>query len=301
MKKFKEILLLKNLKRVGNSAINGKYNMILTEAEDIDDLINKILEMETKFTTEDLNDAKNIAEATFEYVTTCDVDIITIFDDNYPEKLNVMKNAKPAVLYAKGNIEALNKPNIAVIGTRNPSQLSQEFEVNFVKNIVNSTDNIIVSGLALGCDEIAQKTTVSENKITIAVLPSFVEEVTPASNKELAALILENNGCLISEYEPGTKVYKSNYVNRDKIVAALSDSIFVVECGVKSGTMHTVKAADKFERQIYTYLPEEIPEDSYDGNMFILENYPLSIKIGDVEDFNNLKTKTNKVTTLDNF
>lgn len=299
MKKFKEILLLKNLNRVGNSAINGKYNKILTQSEDIDDLISKMLEFETKFSPEDLEDAKSKAEETFERVNACDVEVITVFDDNYPEKLNVMKNAKPAFLYVKGNLEALNNPNIAVIGTRNPSESSQEFEVDFVKNILNTTDNVIVSGLALGCDRIAQQTTVDENKITIAVLPSFVEEITPASNNELAQSILENNGCLISEYNPGTKVYKSNYVNRDKIVAALSDSILVIECGVKSGTMHTVKAADKFQKQIFAYLPGERPEDTYDGNEFILENYPSSIKIGQVDDFfNNSKTKTNVQTTL---
>lgn len=285
MNKFKEILLLKNLKRVGNSAINGKYNKILTESQDISDLISKILQIESKFSEEDLEIAKNKAEEIYDHVNSLnDVKVITIFDDNYPKKLDVMKNSKPAVLYAKGDIKVLEKPNIAIIGTRKPSELSQDFEENLVKTIVNNSDKAIVSGLALGCDKIAHKTTVDENKITIAILPSFVDEIVPASNKKLAQSILENGGCLISEYEPGTKVYKSNYVNRDKIVAAFCDSILVIECGEKSGTMHTVQAANKYERQIYAFLPDNLPKDSFGGNKLILTNKD-AIKLEVVEDF----------------
>ncbi len=193
----------------------------------------------------------------------------------------------------KGDFPALEMPNVAIIGTRNPSPLSQEFEWNLVKQIVNSTDSVVVSGLALGCDKIAHKTTVDENKITIAVLPSFVEEITPASNKDLAEEILRTGGCLISEYEPGKKVYKSNFTNRDKIVAAFSDSTVVIECSVKSGTMHTVKAADKLKKQIYVYLPSEKPEDSFDGNEFILREYANSIKLENIGDLNKNTKKAN--------
>ena len=293
MKKFKEILLLKNLKRVGNVAINGKYWKILNDSHDLDDLILKIKEMETKFKDEDLQNAKIAAEQSFENVINTNVEVITVFDENYPVKLNIMGKNKPPVLYIKGNIEALNMSNIAIIGTRNPSPLSQEFEENLVKQIINSSDKVIVSGLALGCDRIAHQATVDENGITIAVLPSFVENITPASNKGLAEEILKSGGCLISEYEPGKKVYKSNFTNRDKIVAAFSDVTLVIECGVKSGTMHTVKAADKLKKQIYVYLPDERPEGSFDGNEFILREYVNSIKLENIEDLNKNTKKAN--------
>ena len=97
-----------------------------------------------------------------------------------------MGNKKPLILYVKGNVDALTKPNIAVIGTRKPSDLSQSFEENLVRNLVNSTDCVVVSGLALGCDKIAHQATVDENKSTIAILPSGVNVITPSSNKKLA-------------------------------------------------------------------------------------------------------------------
>ena len=306
--KIKEILLLKNLKRVGKSAIYGKYWDLLNNAKDVDDLILKIGQKESKFSKEDLLKAKNDAEELHDYILNSDIQVITVFDNEYPEKLEVMGNKRPLILYIKGNVEALTKPNISVIGTRKPSQLSQEFEKNLVKSIVNNSQRVVVSGLALGCAKIAHQTTVEEGKITIAVLPSGVNVIKPASNKNLAQNIIKTGGCLVSEYEPNKNVNRGSYVERDKIVAAFSDAIFVVEGGVKSGTMKTVKAANDYQKQIYSYLPDERPEGSYDGNEFILNEFDDSIRVENIEDFiNDLNTikseKQPKVSTptLDDF
>ena len=74
-----------------------------------------------------------------------------------------MGNKKPIFLYVKGNVEALSKPNMAVIGTRKPSENSQIFEKELVKAVLDQSDRAIISGLALGCDKIAHETTVMEN------------------------------------------------------------------------------------------------------------------------------------------
>lgn len=290
MEKFRELLFLKNIKGLGNSKINKNYLELLDEYSDIDDLISEI-EFKFKTSLEILEDAKKKAEEVYdEIINNSEISVITIFDDEYPEKLNDMGNNKPVILYVKGNIDALTKPNIAIVGTRKPSDKSQIFEEKLVKNIVNNTDRVVISGLALGCDKIAHQTTIDETGITIAILPGDVNKIKPASHKNLAEDIIKTGGCLISEYQPGTIVQKSNYVNRDKIVAAFSDAIFVVECGVKSGTMHTVDAASKYKRQIYAYLPEERPESSYDGNELIIEE-KNGIKINDIDNFlENLET-----------
>jgi len=291
MKKFKEILFLKNLKRVGKATIYGKYWKVLNESKDLDDLFLNIDQMESKYSNEDLQIARNDAEKLYDSILNSDIHVITVFDEEYPKKLDSMGNKKPLILYVKGNVDALTKPNIAVIGTRKPSDLSQSFEENLVRNLVNSTDCVVVSGLALGCDKIAHKTTVDENKVTIAVLPSGVNVIKPASHKKLAEDIISSGGCLLSEYNPDAKVTRGSYVERDAIIAAFCDATFVVECGVKSGTMHTVNAANDYKRQIYAFLPDERPEGSYDGNEFILSEFEDSIRVEDIEDFiNDLKT-----------
>jgi len=285
MNKFKELLFLKSIKGLGKVNINNKYLDLLDEFSDLDDLISE-MEYKFNFSYDKLEAAKIKAEEIYDYVVNNpEIEVITLFDDNYPKKLRDMESKKPLILYVKGNIDALTKPNLAVIGTRNPSDLSQYFEENLVKHIVNATERVIVSGLALGCDKIAHQTTVDENKITIAVLPSGVDVIKPAKHKKLAQDIIDTGGCLISEYEPDKSVFKSTYVERDQIVAAFSDATFVVECGVKSGTMHTVNAAKDFNRQIYAYLPDEKPEDSYDGNEFILDTIDSSLKVDNIEEF----------------
>lgn len=285
MNKFKELLFLKNIKGLGKVKINNNYLHLLDEFSDLNDLISE-MEYKFNFSYDKLEVAKIKAEEIYEYVVNNpEIEVITLFDEKYPKKLLDMGSKKPLILYVKGNVDVLAKPNLAVIGTRNPSDLSQYFEENLVKNIVNSTERVIVSGLALGCDKIAHQTTVDENKITIAVLPSGVDVIKPAKHKKLAKDIIDTGGCLISEYEPDKSVFKSTYVERDQIVAAFSDAIFVVECGIKSGTMHTVDAAEGFNRQIYAYLPDKMPEGYYDGNEFILDNIDSSLKVDTVEEF----------------
>ena len=282
MIKFRELLFLKSLKRVGKATIYKKYWNILNDCESFDNLVSKI-EKDSKFTKEDIYEAIKKSEKLYDDVNNCEeIQVITVFDDNYPEKLNVMENKRPLILYAKGNIDTLTKDNISIIGTRKPSNESENFEKELVKKIVNNSNRVIVSGLAWGCDKIAHQITVDENKETVAILPSGLDIISPASNKKLAEDILKTGGCLLSEYELGSKAFKGTFVERDQIVAAFCDATFVIECSIKSGTMHTVNAAQKYDRKVFTFIPEEIPEGEYEGNLSITD----AIQITDVNDFN---------------
>ena len=77
-----------------------------------------------------------------------------------------------------------------------------------------------------------------------------VNVITPSSHKQMAQNILDNDGCLLSEYEPKAKVTKSTYVERDAVVAALANATMVIECSKKSGTMHTVNSAFGMKKKI---------------------------------------------------
>ena len=211
-----------------------------------------------------------------------------------------LNRSSPIFLYVKGNVEALSKPNMAVIGTRKPSENSQIFEKELVKAVLDQSDRAIISGLALGCDKIAHETTVMENKVTIAILPSGFNNIAPASHKKLAEEIIENGGCLVSEYAPNIKANKGYYVDRDQIVAAFSDINFVIQCGEKSGTMHTVNATinyknsdSDYHRDLYVYLPNELSKENYindnpigdySGNVKIL-NDGNGTRVSDIEEF----------------
>ena len=118
MNKFKELLFLNNIKGVGKGTINDKYLDLVKKSENYTDLIsNKVIT--SKYSKEKIVDAIAKTEHIYEEViNNQEITVITVFDDLFPDKLNDMGNKRPVFLYVKGNPEALNKPNMAVIGTR---------------------------------------------------------------------------------------------------------------------------------------------------------------------------------------
>lgn len=268
MTKLEEILLLQNLNRVGKTTIYKKYWDTMQSSQNVDDLKNAV---SADHSQQEIDNAAKEAEKTRKNVEAAeDISAITIFDEDYPANLRVMGQKAPLVLYAKGSISALHKTGVAVIGTRHPMSYSEKVEKNLVKKIIEIADPVIVSGLAIGCDAIAHQVTINMQKQTIAVLPSGVNVVTPSCHQKLAEQILENNGCLISEYTPDAKAYRASFVERDAIVAALSDLTFVVECDVRSGTMHTVDFAREYERPVACFYPIIPISGTYMGNKYMM-------------------------------
>lgn len=283
MKKFKELLFLMSIYRVGKVKINNDYLDIVKNSNDFNELINNKI-INNKYSKDKLDKALEKCEKIYNYIINSDIEIITIFDDNYPEKLKIMGNKKPLFLYIKGNKEALTNLNIGIVGTRKPSNKSKSFEKDIVKSIVEE-NRTTVSGLALGCDKIAHKATIDNNGITIAILPSGIDKITPSSNKKLAKEILEKNGCLISEYEPTKSANKGSYVERDKIIAAISDVTLIIECSEKSGTMHTANAVIEYEKDLYAYLPEDPAIiNLYTGNKLLIKENKAT-KVNDIKAF----------------
>lgn len=295
MNKFKELLFLSNIKRVGKKKINQNFLELVKKSNSYEDFISDE-SITTKFSEDKLKESEEKTGKIYnEVVNDSKISVITVFDDNYPKKLMDLEDSKPVILYVKGNVNALSKANLAVIGTRKPLEASKNFERELVKSILNTSDRAIISGLALGCDKIAHETTVEENKITIAVLPSGLNNITPASHKKLAEKIIETGGCLITEYEPNKKAFKGTFIERDNIVAALADINFVMQCGEKSGTMHTVNFTKKlkesksqYQRELYAYLPDELSpmdkNDDFGGNIKII-NEKDGTRVRDIESF----------------
>lgn len=271
MKKFMELLFLKQLKGIGNTTINRKYLSVLEKMDTLDELVDFVREQENKLTSEDINEACEIAHKKYNHIINMkDVTVITVLDDNYPSRLLDLKEKKPIILYAKGDASLLEANGIAVIGTRKPSMWSHKVEEKLVSKILEISDKTIISGLALGCDQIAHQTTVELKGKTVAVMPSGVNVIAPAVNKDLAREIVQTGGCLVSEYEPNANATKYTLVERDAIVAALSQAVIVVECSAASGTMHAVNAAERMKRRLACYYTTDKSKGTYDGNQLMI-------------------------------
>lgn len=156
--------------------------------------------------------------------------VIAIGDDDFPAHRGLVKNSeRPIFLFYKGDLSLLSakSKNIAVIGLLNPTQ---EIEISERKLVSGLVENgaVIVSGLAVGCDSIAHLQALDSKGKTIAILPSPLNDIMPAKNKDLAEDIVVSGGLLISEYltAPRSKMELSGrYQERDRLQALFSNSI----------------------------------------------------------------------------
>lgn len=211
------------------------------------------------------------------------ISMVNFFDEIYPENLKKIDNP-PLVLHYLGNISSLiNKPNIAIIGTREPTdygfRAGKRLALRFSQNNIN-----IVSGLAIGCDTAGHLGALEACGTTTAVLAHGLQTIYPKENRDLADKILENEGLLISEYAYGTKALRNFFVERDRLQAGLSDATLVIETGIKGGSIHTIEYTLKYKREL---LCLEHPDYLYAENKVQGNKYYLSTNkakaIGDKE------------------
>ena len=175
---------------------------------------------------------------------------ISIKDKNYPKQLKEIKDP-PEVLYYRGNLSS-DEPCFAIVGTRLCSTYGKQVAWEIANDLAEA-GLTIVSGLAPGIDTICHQAVVERKKRTIAVLGTGLDEksIYPQSNLKLAQKILETNGCLISEYPPGTSGALFTFPQRNRIISGLSAGVLVIEAKQKSGALITANWAKQQKRKIF--------------------------------------------------
>lgn len=191
---------------------------------------------------------KRVLDSSIDNMQRNGIKIVTIFSDEYPEKLRDLPD-RPLILYAKGDLSLANQKSVAVVGTRMPSNYGRIVTEKFSEKLAQS-GLVVVSGLCYGVDEIAHKKTLAVGGKTIAVVGSGFNNIYPATNTTLFMEIAEK-GLLLSEYPPSFKPKRYTFPRRNRIVAGLSDGVLIVEAGIKSGTIHTKEYALEYGRDIF--------------------------------------------------
>lgn len=208
------------------------------------------------------------------------MEILNQKDKRYPKKLLKIKN-EPSEIYVEGNSELLNKDAIAIVGTRKPTPYGEKYAKVFAKEISES-GICIVSGMAIGIDTIAHINSMKEIGKTIAVLGSGFNHIYPKENKYLYKKIIENGGCIITEYPPETEVSKSNFPLRNRIISGLSMGILVVEATYRSGTTITAKYALQQKKDIFC-IPNRLDVSTgYSTNLLIKNGANLVMEPQDI-------------------
>jgi len=227
------------------------------------------------------------------------IEKISIKDKNYPQLLKKIKNP-PKILYYVGKILPKEKC-FAVVGTRRCSSYGKEIAFQIAKDLSNS-GLTIVSGMAPGIDTFAHLGALEGNKRTIAVLGTGLDEksIYPKSNLKLAKKIVENGGCLISEYKPGTRGRKYTFPQRNRIISGLSLGVLVVEARLKSGALITAEYAREQKRKIFA-VPGSIFSQTSRGCHFLIKNKAKLVeKAEDILLELRIKPKTKKERTENN-
>lgn len=170
---------------------------------------------------------------------------LTLESPDYPEILR-QRWGKPAQLYVAGDRfeELLKRPRVAIVGSRKITTYGQQVTRQLARELAEQ-GIVIISGLAYGVDALAHQATVEAGGLAIAVLPSPLDNIVPADNRQLARQILELGGALVSEYDPGDIPFIQNFIARNRIVSGLSDLVLITEATEKSGSLHTANFAGK--------------------------------------------------------
>lgn len=170
-------------------------------------------------------------------------------NENYPIKIKeCLSDYKP--IYYRGNLSLLDKPSIAIVGSRKASAYGKSCARALAKCAVEY-GAVVVSGLALGIDSEAHSACLENRGETIAVLANGVDVFYPKRNQALQKRI-EETGLIISEYEDGTRAQRYTFPVRNRIISALSDAIVIVEAGSRSGSLITAECAQEQGKEVYS-------------------------------------------------
>lgn len=269
------------MRNIGSKTLIGlmddiiRRKLALSTAEDLYEYLDKVRPPRVKFTDESVDKAYNDARRLIYESERMGVGILTYFDQRFPDSLRKTmgedgKFDPPAILYYKGNLNALNMPSVAVIGTREPTREGR-YAGSVVSSHLAEAGYNIVSGLALGCDTIGHMGALSVEGVTTAFLAHGLDTIYPSENTYLAERIVAQGGLLLSEYPIGTRCNAYRLVARDRLQAGLASATLVIQTGIKGGTMHAVRATQASAKPLLAirYSDEVMAHRNVCGNAFL--------------------------------
>ena len=200
-------------------------------------------------------------EQMMKVVRELEVKVCFVDDADYPVTLKQMENGPP-FLFVRGKLPDFHKA-LAVVGTRSCTDYGRLVTKRFTADLVRH-GFVVVSGLATGIDSVAHKTTLENNGITVAVLGSGVDVITPNSNHRLAQNIIQSGGAIISTYPLGTLAKRHHFPDRNIIIAGLCQGTLVTEAGQHSGALITAREAHELGREVFA-VPNDINKYALSG------------------------------------
>lgn len=205
-----------------------------------------------------------MAEQETKRMESLDIHCYNWFDDNYPERLRQCDDA-PLLLFTNNLVDLSSGRYIAVVGTRNVSDYGRTLARSLIKELAAACPDVtIVSGLAYGVDINAHRAALDFGLRTVAVVAHGLHTLYPAVHRTTAQSLTQLGGAVLSEYPTTVGAAPKNFLQRNRIVAGLSDAVVVVESAVRGGSLSTVAHANGYGRDVFAF-PGRVGDPASEG------------------------------------
>jgi DNA processing protein len=214
-----------------------------------------------------------LAATEYDHVREAGASIIAAEDAEFPKQLREIYDP-PLVLYLRGNAEVVNKPGIAVVGTRHPTPYGVGMAERLACDLA-ARGLVIFSGMARGVDSAAHRGALNGRGQTVAIWGTGIDEVYPKENRKLSDQILAAGGAIITEFPLGTFPAPQNFPIRNRIISGISIGVLVIEAGEYSGTRVTARCALEQGREVYAVPGKVTNKMSWGPNTLIKQGAAL--------------------------
>ena len=201
---------------------------------------------------------------------------VTYLDDEYSDLLRET-DARPAVLFTKGNASLLNTFSLAIVGTRRPTRYGAKLADEFAREFARAGITV-VSGFARGIDSCAHRACVESGAPTVAVFGCGVDVCYPAEIRELYRAVLTSGGLILSEYAPGTHPMPYRFPERNRIISGLCRGVLLPEAAEKSGSLITANTAVEQGRDLFV-IPGNVYSQESKGTNALLRTMPHALTL----------------------
>jgi DNA processing protein len=216
-------------------------------------------------------DALRRAEREIRFINRNSIRCCSMLDKDYPVRLRETHDA-PVVFYFRGNGNWQPARALSIVGTRHATEYGREMTVRLIKGLAATCpDVVIVSGLAYGIDVCAHRAAVMYGLPTIGVLAHGLDRIYPVTHRPVAIDMLRLGG-LFTDYTSGSKPEREHFLQRNRLIAGLTDATVVVESGEHGGSLVTASIACSYGRDVYTFPGRVHDEHSVGCNRMIQHN-----------------------------
>ncbi len=205
-------------------------------------------------------------------------------EHNFTQRLATIAKA-PKSLCFMGKLPDNNAPVVSIIGSRKPSSYGVEVTERLAQNLARA-GCVVVSGLALGVDGIAQKAALEAGGIVVGVVTNELPDISPRTNYRLAMDIIDKGGAIISEWGQGDGkvIGRWSFLERNRLVSGLADAVIITEAAERSGTLNTAAHALSQGRDIFA-VPGNITSPLSDGcNALLKQGAMVATEAKDILD-----------------